>query len=288
MVDAHPSDCRSGGSSAGRCRRPTGAAYPRQSARRRPGHAGSDHPIPAPVANPNAPETTTREETPTFKTRVNLVSVPVVVRDKQGRAVGGLQQEDFQLFDKNKPQIITKFSVEKAGAKFGKKPESPAPKPGEGSEGLPADTPDHFVAYLFDDVHLAFGDLVRVRDAAQTPHGGRSSPPTAPPSSPRPARPCWSSPTTATSCTRPSAASCPGPLAGHGAIQCPDISYYMADLIQNKHDPTALNVATQETMICANMDPSPWLSPPQQMARARAQREISVGDQEARVSLLGH
>src|SRR5579872_2065039 len=34
---------------------------------------------PAPPASPNAPETSTREEPATFKTRVNLVSVPVVV-----------------------------------------------------------------------------------------------------------------------------------------------------------------------------------------------------------------
>ena len=33
-------------------------------------------------------EITTREETPTFQSSVNLVRVPVVVRDKQGQTVG--------------------------------------------------------------------------------------------------------------------------------------------------------------------------------------------------------
>ena len=28
------------------------------------------------------------------------------------------------------------------------------------------DIPERFVAYLFDDIHLNFGDLVRVRDSA--------------------------------------------------------------------------------------------------------------------------
>ena len=56
-----------------------------------------------------------RDAPATFSTKVNLVMVPVVVRDAQGKAIGTLQKEDFQLFDKGKPQVISKFSVEKAG-----------------------------------------------------------------------------------------------------------------------------------------------------------------------------
>ncbi len=59
------------------------------------------------------PEISSQETTVTFSSRVNLVSVPVVVRDKAGHAVGNLRQEDFQLYDKGKLQVITKFSVEK-------------------------------------------------------------------------------------------------------------------------------------------------------------------------------
>ena len=65
-----------------------------------------------PGAVQDAPELTAHD-TPTFSTGVNLVSVPVVVRDRDGHAVGTLRKEDFQLFDKGKPQIISKFSIEK-------------------------------------------------------------------------------------------------------------------------------------------------------------------------------
>ena len=60
-------------------------------------------------------EMSSKDEPATFRSRVNLVMVPVVVRDKQGRAIGNLRQEDFQLFDRGKPQVISRFSVERPG-----------------------------------------------------------------------------------------------------------------------------------------------------------------------------
>ena len=110
----------------------------------------------------------TREETAAFKSHVNLVMVPVVVRDNHGVAVGNLTKASFQLFDKGKPQEITRFSVEK----FGSKPSLEAnatpgrPPSSEEEKGSAVVVPERFVAYLFDDVHLAPDDLPRVRDAA--------------------------------------------------------------------------------------------------------------------------
>ena len=69
---------------------------------------------PAPPANADSQELSTRDSPVTFTSRTNLVLVPVVVRDRQGKAVGNLRQEDFQLLDKGKPQIITKFTIENA------------------------------------------------------------------------------------------------------------------------------------------------------------------------------
>jgi VWFA-related protein len=123
----------------------------------------------APAAPANsAQEISTRDETPTFKVRVNLVLVRVVVRDDKGNAVGNLQKEDFQLFDKGKPQIIKQFSVERASPPRRDEAISPTTSaPGETSgTPVPPPVPERYVAYVFDDIHIAFGDLVRVREAA--------------------------------------------------------------------------------------------------------------------------
>ncbi|HKE26465.1 MAG TPA: VWA domain-containing protein [Bryobacteraceae bacterium] len=120
-------------------------------------------------ANPNQPEMSTHEETTTsFHAHVNLVTVPVVARDARGKAVGNLTKENFQLFDKGKLQEISRFSVEKVGAA--------EPLEANAAPGIPASSeepkgqmvvvPERFVAYVFDDLHLAFGDLSRVREAA--------------------------------------------------------------------------------------------------------------------------
>src|SRR5215472_15110331 len=62
---------------------------------------------------PAAAQTTSA---PTFHTRSDLVLVRVVVRDREGRAIGNLHKEDFQLSDKGKPQIISRFSAERTAS----------------------------------------------------------------------------------------------------------------------------------------------------------------------------
>src|ERR1700744_5237425 len=51
---------------------------------------------------PEQSVTETRDEPAMFKTHVNLVMAPVVVRDSKGKTVTGLAKSDFLLFDKGK------------------------------------------------------------------------------------------------------------------------------------------------------------------------------------------
>jgi VWFA-related protein len=236
----------------------------------------------APPAPAPASEMTTKEEPATFRSRVNLVMVPVVVRDKEGRPVGTLRQEDFQLFDRNKAQAVTRFTVEKASGKQADK----AAKSSEKSSGqAPApDLPDRFVAYLFDDIHLVFSDLVRTREAAAKHMDTLRL-------EDRAAIYTTSGQGIVEFTDDRDALRqglnrlMPRPLSTTGIAECPDISYYQADQIQNHSDTEALNVAVEETLSCLGMDPATMRTAAESIARSTASKVFSVGTQETRVTL---
>ncbi len=115
----------------------------------------------APVPSPgNVPDSPYR-----LQVGVDLVTVPVVVRDQNGQAVGNLTRDDFEIFDKGKRQQISAFTIEsqpaQAGVAFSNSPAAAAPQTAPAAGSLP-----NFVVYLFDDIHLKFADLAGVRDAA--------------------------------------------------------------------------------------------------------------------------
>jgi VWFA-related protein len=229
---------------------------------------------------PNVAETVTKEEPATFKTRVNLVMVPVVVRDKQGRAVGNLRQEDFQLFDRGKPQVITRFSIESAAAASAAAKAAGAGKPKAEDAGVVA--PERFIAYLFDDIHLSFSEIAYARNAAGR-HIDTSLLPTD-----RAAIYTTSGQTSLEFTDDRDQLHAalqklmPRPILGPQVTNCPDISYFMADQIQNHEDPIALQGAIQDAIVCAHL---PDASSAESMVRSEASRVIAMGSQETLITI---
>jgi len=76
------------------------------------------------LQNQEPPEIKSEETTPSFTLRAqrNEVLVRVVVRDKDGKAVGGFTKDDFRLSDNGKPQSVTLFNVENYNAAQAEQP----------------------------------------------------------------------------------------------------------------------------------------------------------------------
>jgi VWFA-related protein len=231
-------------------------------------------------------EMSSHDEPATFQARVNLVMVPVVVRDRQGRFVATLGKQDFQLFDKGKPQEISRFSLEKrTGVPAG---------PGEGLEpgaatgalpGVSGSAPERYIGYLFDDIHLQAGDFMRVRDAAERHMNTELKP------SDRAAIFTTSGQVTLEftddlgKLHQTLARLTPRPIARDPGQQCPDISFYMADMIVTHRDATALNAAVAETLICQQLTGTDAVKTATQFAEQMAQQVLSAHQHETRVSL---
>jgi VWFA-related protein len=236
-------------------------------------------------AKPTA-EMATHDEPAMFKARVNLVMVPVVVRDRQGKAVGNLKQDDFQLFDKGKPQYIARFSMERAGGRLLKAGGAPpAPNSEVPGEKPPADLPDRFIAYLFDDVHMKFGDLAPSRDAA-----GRHID-SALRSTDRAAIYTTSGQTIQdftddkTLLHEALGKLRMRPVTGQGSRNCPTMTYYMADLIVNRQDANVTNAAAMDVIYCQGLDPKTQMAMAVQIAQQAAQQELPLGDHETRLAM---
>jgi VWFA-related protein len=201
-------------------------------------------------------EISSKETFTTFKLRVNLVQVRVVVRDSKGRPVEGLNGDDFQLYDQGKLQTINTFGVEtpelwRKKAQAAGKIQQATTDTEEGRVESDA-PPQRFVALVFDDIHLKPEDIQFAR-ANTVPLIDALAP------TDRMAIYSTSGRFTLEFTSDKEALlkkllSLPSrPLAAeiNGPGNCPDVSHYMADQSENKYNAEILDVATQETLACA-------------------------------------
>ncbi len=226
-------------------------------------------------------ETHPQDSTYTFKSNVDVVLVPVVVRDKNGRAVGHLKKENFQIFDNNKPQPITGFMIQKREA-IEVDTRSAAVQVVPGATSRPTIAPNRFVVFLFDDMHLSVGDLAQAQKAG-TKMLSASLADTDMAAIASMSGKINSGLTTDRAQLQAAIMKMqPQNLYRMTGSECPNIDYYHADLIENRHNSAALEAAIDEVMSC-----SPGIDMrdvARRLAETAAMQSLAIGEQDVRVT----
>ena len=220
----------------------------------------------------------------TLKVDVNKVLVPVVVRDKSGHVVSDLKREDFRVFDDDKLRTVSGFTVERhsvieTSSKDEKQQSVPSNLPVKSLEAA------RFLVFLFDDMHLSFEDLAHAKAAATKLLGQAFT------TSDMTAVIAMSGKVntgltqdkakleTAIASLQPR-----GLYRGTGT-ECPEIGFYQADQIENKHDPVALAAAVAQVFNCApGMDRQRDQNMAERMAESAAMRALTLGHQDVQVT----
>ncbi len=220
---------------------------------------------------------------PAIRTSVNEVLVPVVVRDAQGRSVGDLTKDDFQVFDNGKAQTITGFTIvhRDVGADTARSAVA-APGIADSPSVSELNSPSQrFVVFLFDDLNLTSIDLPVVRQAAIKALDSALSP--------TDFAAVISTSGANSGLTRDHAKLSQAildlkvkPLLRTNEHDCPNLDYYQGDQIVNRGDDLALQAATIEVFHCVkNITPEAA----EAFARTAAERAVQLGEQNYRANL---
>ena len=241
---------------------------------------------PASPATPNKPDNATEisqtDTAATFKVRVNLVQVRVIVRDPSGKTVDNLTKQDFILNDQGKPQYISNFSVETRQSRLQR---ATTVARSQDDAGVEAATkapvlPERFVAVVFDDLHLSLQDVTFVRQQA-----GRFLDSIGP--TDRVGIYSTSGQNTQEFTAnkedlhRAMLGVIPHPLVPPSiGAECPQVTHFMADQIENKRDSQAFAVVVEETIQCAFSGDESQRALAIPMAQSAVLRALNAGDTE--------
>jgi VWFA-related protein len=235
------------------------------------------------AAKPAQPkeELSSKDTETTFKVRVNLVQVKVVVRDDKGELVRDLKREDFQLYDQGKLQSITTFGVETPETR--KKRREEAAKTQQGAEEETSANqvalPERFIALLFDDVHLRMEDATYVRVSAKKLIDGMT------PSdrigifgTSEELKVEYTNDKAVLEKALEQVISRPKMGKINDDTNCPDVTHYMADQALNQNNFTVLGVVTQETLTCMFQGNPQMAQAAGQIAQASLYQALNAGD----------
>ncbi len=121
---------------------------------------------PAQPAQPAAPPpTAATDPTPVFRSDINFVRVDVIVNDRQGNLVQDLKQEDFEVTEDGKPQLIQTFKLINVSEDAGVGTDPPRDIRNAVEEQTEAARDDvRLFAIFLDDYHVRLENSMRARE----------------------------------------------------------------------------------------------------------------------------
>ena len=222
-----------------------------------------------------------------FKIEANVsrVLVQVVVRDSHGRIVSDLNKEDFRVFDNDKPRALSGFVKQKWAGAANPPGKDTAMSSTENVALQPAVGARRFTVFLFDDLHLNNEDLVRTQQASIKGLDGALM-------GINMAGVVTLSGATNTGLMRDKAKLEDAimkirsrSLYKSDSSECPKLDYYQADLIENKHDETALQDVVRQVYNCdPGLNPKYDSGVAERMADSSAMRVLNLSHQDVQVT----
>jgi VWFA-related protein len=242
---------------------------------------------------------------PTLQLQVNTLLIPVVIRDAQGRAVGSLTQEDFKVFDQGKLRPITGFTLQTSTAfrsaaikdADGATPSASVSLPSSSepvSRSAPgsASPPSRFIVFLFDDRHLGPAELEQVKTASVAMLNEPL------PDSDRALVLSFMGVNSGLTHGRAPLQAAIMKLKANqvyrpSAHQCPDIDYYTADQILNKHSKSEWDIAYERAANCSHQGSAMASAAASQggaddvsqLVRTAATLALETGDEDVRATM---
>lgn len=242
------------------------------------------------------PRSKTDQALTTYKAGTNLVLVPVVVTDKQGQSIGRLTRNDFEIFDRGKPQNIVSFSAV-TRSQVATESQRPAISSSETTDtslksvsdsAIRGESGKRSIVYLVDDFNSDLSELASIR-SAMSQHirilkdTDRAAIYTFS------GRPELDFTADHTRLEETIAKLRERPIGGHDeSKECPNVTVYLAHLIMDNNDPGLHDALVQHTVSCAHIaasDPKAAEAMAETIFLGAARRQLIAGEQQTSVAL---